>query len=87
MKTDQYLETVLKVAIHRKDKNPVFGESVTYVEITNEAAGPYIIISQRDTVEPSADFPNTRLKFDLTELEQVCTCARRLIANYPARES
>lgn len=38
-------KTILKVAIHRDDSNPVFGEDNLYLEIDDESGGPFIVIS------------------------------------------
>ena len=44
----KYATTTLKVAVHREDVNPVFGEGVTYVSVDDEAGGPFLVIEQED---------------------------------------
>jgi len=47
-----YSKTIIKVSVHLKDENPIFGESSTHISIEDEAAGPYITLQQcTDTVE------------------------------------
>lgn len=36
----------MKVAIHDKTVNPVYGDGVIYVEINDEAAGPFVVLTQ-----------------------------------------
>lgn len=38
--------TIMKIAIHPTSSSPVFGEGVIYVELEDEAAGPFIVLSQ-----------------------------------------
>ena len=44
----KFATTTLKVAVHREDVNPVFGEGVTYVSVDDEAGGPFLVIEQED---------------------------------------
>jgi hypothetical protein len=44
----EFKTTILQVAVHREDANPVFGEGNTYVRVDDEAAGPFLIIEQHD---------------------------------------
>jgi hypothetical protein len=47
-KVSKHKTTILQVAVHREDANPVFGEGNTYVRVDDEAAGPFLIIEQHD---------------------------------------
>jgi hypothetical protein len=69
--------TGMSYAVHLDHESPVFGESVTHVRIDDEAAGPYIVISQ--TTNPEAK-PG-EVAFELEQLEQVLMCARRLMGD------
>ena len=41
-----YKTTILRVAVHREEENPVFGEGNTYVSVDDEAAGPFLVLEQ-----------------------------------------
>jgi hypothetical protein len=45
---NKFKTTTLKVAVHREDVNPVFGEGVTFVSVDDEAGGPFLVIEQHD---------------------------------------
>lgn len=68
--------TTLTVAVHRKGQNPVYGEGVTRVSVTDEAAGPFIEV--RQVVESDEDC----LRLDLDELEKVVEVARELVGGF-----
>ena len=38
--------TVMKIAIHTEDKNPVYDEGVLYLELVDEGAGAFLELSQ-----------------------------------------
>ena len=38
--------TVMKIAIHTEDKNPVYDEGVLYLELADEGAGAFLELSQ-----------------------------------------
>jgi len=44
----KYKTTIMQVAIHKEDSNPVFGEGNTYVGLADEAAGSFIVVEQHD---------------------------------------
>ena len=67
------LTTPLQVAVHYDHINPVFGEETTHVALDDEAAGPFITISQDDKT----------LKFDIEELEVCLRVAKDLLKTYP----
>jgi hypothetical protein len=66
------MRTIIEVAVHYKQINPIFGEGVTHVRIDDEAAGGFIVLKQDDK----------ELRFDLEELEEVIIAARELLAQY-----
>ena len=45
-----YKFTPVKYNLSLQKDNPIFGDSVTSVEITDEAAGAFIVVSQDDNV-------------------------------------
>ena len=47
----KYKTTILQVAIHLEEENPVFGEGNTYVKVEDEAGGPFLVIQQSDDNE------------------------------------
>jgi hypothetical protein len=67
------LVTPISFTIHRKDKNPIFGEGVIRVSTDDEAEGPFITLSSEDQ----------KISIDLDELEIVTKVARKLIKSYP----
>ena len=67
------LTTPLQVAVHYDHINPIFGEGATQVALDDEAAGPFITISQDDKT----------LKFDIEELEVCLKVAKDLLKGYP----
>lgn len=72
-----YKTTILQVAIHREDQNPVFGEGNTYVKVDDEAGGPFIVIEQ-DMTDYHSKSENT-LRFDYEELEEIMQAAKLLM--------
>lgn len=68
--------TPIKVALHRKADNPIFGENVIHVSVEDEAAGPFIVI------ESNAGYADG-LRIDSDELEAAVVAARQLIAGLP----
>ena len=70
----KYATTTLKVAVHREDVNPVFGEGVTYVIVDDEAGGPFLVIEQHDDdVRPGT------VRFDYEEFLAVSEAAKTLM--------
>jgi hypothetical protein len=69
----KYVTTIIKVAIHREEENPVFGEGNTFVSIDDEAAGPFIIIEQDDYES------NKNIRIDYEELLAINEAAKMLM--------
>ena len=65
----------MKISIHQAGKNPVYGEGNTFVEIEDEAAGPFIKITQDNAID-------NVLRFDLEELQAVIEVARDLVETF-----
>ena len=72
----EILITPIKVAVHRKDDNPIFGENVIHVSVDDEAAGAFIVLESNAGHEDG-------LRIDPDELEAVVVAARKLIAGLP----
>jgi hypothetical protein len=70
----KYVTTILKVAIHREEENPVFGEGNTYVRIEDEAGGPFIIIEQDDSYNEEKN-----IRVDYEELLVIAEAAKMLM--------
>jgi hypothetical protein len=68
-----YTKTVTAMAVHLDTDNPIYGESVTKIELEDEAGGLFFLISQPSIAE------NGKLRFDHEELEMVLEAARELI--------
>ncbi|MFW6311302.1 MAG: hypothetical protein ACOC1K_03605 [Nanoarchaeota archaeon] len=71
-----YHATPLKVSIHHKLVNPIFGDGVTHVEIEDEASGPFIILTQE------YDGVINKISLDMEELELIMYHAGKLIDSY-----
>lgn len=67
------ISTVLSVAVHYDNQNPVFGEGRTLVEVDDESGGAFIKLSQEDVT----------LRFDIEELERILEVAKDLVKSYP----
>lgn len=70
----KYVKTILKVAIHRENENPVFGEGNTFVSVEDEAAGPFLVIEQNDSYNAEKN-----LRMDYAELLTVVEAAKVLM--------
>jgi len=66
--------TTLKIAIHRDESNPVFGENTIQLEICDEAAGPFFKIT---TVENG-----NHIFLELDQIEVIVSKARTLAEIY-----
>lgn len=52
MKLIQRLLTITQIAIHAPGSSPVFGEGTLFVEVADDAAGPFVAISQNGSGDP-----------------------------------
>lgn len=66
----KYKTTITTISIHPKNVNPVYGENVTHLCIQDEAAGPFITLSQ--VGEEKFDC----IRIDMEELELITAHAR-----------
>ena len=73
----KYHTTILKVAVHREECHPVFGEGNTFVSVDDEAGGPFIIIEQDDSDHHVSGINHIRL--DYQELVQISEAAKMLM--------
>lgn len=69
--------TPVAVAVHRVGDSPIFGESMTHIRVEDDAAGPYIVISQPAGRE--AELKPGELAFDADELPVIYRAAMRLL--------
>ena len=65
--------TIMQIAVHGEDVNPVFGEGVIYVGVTDDAGGPYITLTQPDTNE------NGVVRLDYKEIDAISEAAKMLM--------
>jgi len=70
----KYETTILQVAVHREDVNPIFGEGVTYVRVDDEAGGPFLTIEQHDD-----ESKNGTIRIDYQEFLAVAEAAKTLM--------
>lgn len=77
--------TTVAVAVHRAGDSPIFGESMTLLRVEDDAAGPYIVMSQ-PAGRPETDIKPTELALDLDELRVVMGAGMRLLGGIPQGE-
>ena len=70
----KYKTTILQVAIHREESNPIFEEGNTYVSVDDEAAGPFLVIQQTDD-----DIEAGKVRMDYEEFMAVAEAAKMLM--------
>ena len=58
---------VTKINLYRGDDNPLFGDSVTSLELDDEAGGIFLKIIQ----EPNDFGPGGTLRFDFDEIDEL----------------
>lgn len=77
--TVQYNFVQTKLSVYRKGDHPLFGDSVTVVELDDEAGGIFFKIKQ----DPNDFGPGGELRFDFDEMEQLISAIKTLkfIAN------
>jgi hypothetical protein len=73
MSEEKRIVSVVKVSIHREGESPVYGETVTTVELADEGAGPFLALRQ-----PGRESPG-EIRLDLEELPLLLEAARVLI--------
>jgi hypothetical protein len=73
----KYKTTITRISIHPENVNPVYGEGVTHLCIQDEAAGPFITLSQVGEEK----FESVRV--DIEELELITAEAKKLIGQFP----
>lgn len=66
MKTE-YNSTITSISIHRKGDHPLFGESVTKIELEDDAGGIFFTIKQ----DPNDFGPGGILRFDFDEVQKL----------------
>ena len=73
----KYKTTIARISIHPENVNPVYGEGVTHLCIQNEAAGPFITLSQVGEEKFEC------VRIDMAELELITAEAKKLIGQFP----
>ncbi len=68
----KYKVIPLKVSIYNEDDHPIFGENVIHLEVDDESAGTFFILTQED------DGTLNTIKADMSELELIIKEARKL---------
>jgi hypothetical protein len=77
MKVMKYKSTIIRISIHPENVNPVYGEGVTHVHIQDEAAGPFLTLSQVGEEKFEC------VRIDMEELEMITAEAKKLIGQFP----
>ena len=76
-KVNKKLQTVTRISIHEQGDNPVFGESVTSIEIDDDAGGAYLVLKQcSDDIKPG------EIRLDFEELDALTEASKKLFAEY-----
>jgi hypothetical protein len=70
----KYVNTILKVAVHRESENPVFGEGNTFVSVEDDGTGPFLVIEQNDSYNT-----DKTLRMEYEELLAVAEAAKMLM--------
>lgn len=78
----EFAVTPVAVAVHRKGESPIFGESLTHIRIEDDAAGPYLVLSQPSR-EIGDDLKPGELAFDPAQFTAVYGAAMRLLKQQP----
>ena len=76
---DKLLITPLKVSVHRRGDNPVYGKRAIKVTVEDEGGGPFIVLDSNEGMKDG-------LRIDMDELEAVTAAARKLIAGVEVNE-
>lgn len=63
--------TPITMSVHREGENPVFSDCATHVTIDDEAAGPFVILSQSAS-------ENNSVRLDLDELQVIARVANMM---------
>lgn len=74
----ELLFTPVAVAVHRRGESPIFGEATIRVEVDDEAAGPFIVLTSND---PANDQGGIRI--DSEELDVIVRAAKWLLSGMP----
>ena len=73
----KYKSTIIRIAIHLENLNPVYGGGVTHVHIQDDGAGPLLELSQVGEEKFEC------VRIDMEELEMITAEAKKLIGQYP----
>lgn len=73
----EYHATILKMSIHCPSENPIFGEYVTHIAIDDEAAGPFLVLTQSNPKQ------HNEIRLTLEELKKIAEVAREMVSQYP----
>lgn len=85
MKPIPRLLTITKISVHAPGTSPVFGEGTLFVEIADDAAGPFIVISQNGHGDPEY---TGKLCLDVdTDWPALAQAVKTLMAQPGAQES
>ena len=75
--------TPITVSVHSVTENPIFGEGVTKISLEDDAAGPYIVLTQNDYEHEEL---TGKIRLDDDEIEVVMKAAKDLLKAYPNAE-
>ena len=73
------LTTTVAVAVHRRSESPIFGEGTLRVELDDDAAGPYVVLTCVNNGEEN----RPGLRMDMDELDAVTVAARGMMDAFP----
>lgn len=72
------MQTITRIAIHAEGENPVFGEGVIRVCLSDEAAGMFITFDNPDATSP--------LKIDVYQFKEITKAVEFLLSQDGAKE-
>jgi hypothetical protein len=70
--SEKLLITPIKYAVHREKESPIFGETVTFVSVQDDGAGPFIVLESNQSTENG-------FRIDMDELQQATIAASKLM--------
>jgi hypothetical protein len=70
-------QTNLCISVHNSKENPIYGAGATHIRVEDEAAGPFLIISQCGDERGQQE-----ISLDFEELVEILAAAKALITQF-----
>jgi hypothetical protein len=75
--------TITRIAVHHESDSPIFGETVVNVELQDEAAGPFLLLS--NPCPPHTEYAG-KVAIDFAEWPHVIAAAKTLMEQEGGKE-